>query len=77
MKLKIISEDVVKLSGGYDEKIRTYECPCGKGQIIWSKEIPNGEGFGMQSTFSDVFFRCDDCESKYDFSTITRSVSLK
>lgn len=77
MKLKIISENVIRLNDGYDEKIIKYECPCGKGEIVWSKETPNGEGFGMQSTFSDVFFRCDDCKSKYDFSQITRTVSLK
>lgn len=75
INLKLLS-DVTKSKFDYDDRIRTYECACGKGSIIWSKETPNGCGSGYQATYSDVFFYCEECEAKYDFVK-DGSVTLK
>jgi len=66
-ELKLISDETKEESYDYDERVRIYECPCGKGTVIWSKERPNGKGFGYQATFSDTTCLCKDCESKYEF----------
>lgn len=70
IKLNLISEERITEQYDYDETVRTYSCPCGKGKVIWSKERPNGHGTGYQATFSDVFCQCDDCKTKYDFDRI-------
>ena len=66
IKLNLISEENREV-GTYDERERTYECPCSEGVVVWSKEKPNGSGFGYQATFSDVFWKCKKCEEKYNF----------
>ena len=60
--------DETQIKGDYDERIRKYSCPCGEGEVIWSKERPNGRGYGYQATFSNIFCYCDNCKEKYDFS---------
>lgn len=65
--LELISDETKSSGYDYDERIRRYKCPCGKGDVVWSKEKPNGNGSGYHATFSDVFWYCDICEPKYDF----------
>ncbi|HEM5315032.1 hypothetical protein [Streptococcus suis] len=65
IELELISTETHEV-GSYDETVRTYKCPCGKGTVVWSKERPNGSGYGYQATFSDAFCRCEDCKDLYD-----------
>lgn len=65
MELKLIDRSVTSHGGygaGSGEVIREeYECPCGKGLVIYEKDdIP---GFRDKSIFSD----CGVCGTKYDF----------
>lgn len=68
IELKLLSEKFIE-GVTYDERVRTYSCPCGEGEVVWSKERPNGKGFGYQATFSDAFCYCDKCKGTYDFSS--------
>ena len=67
VELELISDETHE-NGTYDERVRTYKCPCGQGTVVWSKERPNGSGYGYEATFSDAFCYCDNCEDKYDVS---------
>ena len=49
--------DETRVNGDYDERIRKYSCPCGKGEVIWSKERPNGSGYGYQAIFFYNYLR--------------------
>ena len=66
--LPLLSDETREISSDYNERIRTYSCPCGLGKVVWSKEKPNGRGYGYQATFSDIFCYCETCKDKYDFS---------
>lgn len=66
MELKYIGSNSSYHSGygaGSGSVDRTeYECPCGKGKVIYEKD--NIPGFRDSMTFSD----CTECNSKYHFS---------
>lgn len=68
LHLELISEENCE-SYDYDERVRTYNCPCGEGTVVWSYERSNGNGFGHRSSFSDVFCYCDNVKHKYDVKT--------
>ncbi|MBP1907655.1 hypothetical protein J2Z32_004335 [Paenibacillus turicensis] len=65
VELKLIERSVTPHDGygaGEGEIIREeYECPCGKGKVIYEKDaIP---GFRDSSTWCT----CSECKEKYDF----------
>lgn len=74
MELKLIDRSVTSHPGygaGSGEVIREeFECPCGKGRVIYEKDdIP---GFKDKSTFCD----CGDCSVKYDLGRGTASEKI-
>ena len=68
IKLEQLSTEIHE-GATYDDTIRTYKCPCGEGTVVWSKERPNGNGFGYQATFSDAFCYCENCKENYDVNS--------
>ena len=36
VELELISDETHE-NGTYDERVRTYKCPCGQGTVVWSK----------------------------------------
>lgn len=66
ISLELISEEIRET---YDYIIidKKYKCPCGEGYVLFSKEKPNGNGFGYQATFIDYICNCDNCKKQYDF----------
>lgn len=65
MNLKLVYENVEHTDGfgaGGGEYIREeYECPCGKGRVVYTKDdIP-----GFRD--SDIYCRCEECKGKYEF----------
>lgn len=69
IELMLISDVSREQGHDYTERLRTYKCPCGKGEVEWSKERPNGNGYGYQASYSYISCNCDICKDKYDFKT--------
>lgn len=66
MNLKLIEKNVTSHSGygaGSGQEIREeYECPCGKGKVIYEKDdIPGFRESNTQTT-------CIECDELYNFS---------
>lgn len=51
------------LDSGIDTEFYTYECPCGKGEII--EEHDNTPGFREH----DVYIKCSECKKHWKLDT--------